>query len=178
MDIKKIRQKEIELFDLWHPHGFDIDGIDLEFSPIEKIFYMNFLRERADDFPKESQQFHIWSFENHVYISKKHGETLCDSKSIEYSINHSGGFYIIDFIIRFQDYNYGDDVGIAVELDGHDFHEKTKEQAQNDKEKDRFLQSHGYLVARFTGSEVYRDPQKCSNEVRHLAFRHLRNKAI
>ena len=54
---------------------------------------------------------------------------------------------------------------MAVELDGHDFHEKTKEQSKNDKERDRILQSHGYFVARYTGSEIYNNPQKvCADE--------------
>ena len=45
---------------------------------------------------------------------------------------------------------------MAIECDGHDFHEKTKEQAQRDKEKDRILQANGWLIARFTGSEIYK----------------------
>lgn len=49
---------------------------------------------------------------------------------------------------------------IIVELDGHDFHEKTKEQAKKDKERDRNLMKVGNLVIHFTGSEVYNDPVK------------------
>ena len=44
---------------------------------------------------------------------------------------------------------------IIFEADGHDFHEKTKEQAKHDKERDRFLQSLGCKIYRFTGSEIY-----------------------
>ena len=43
---------------------------------------------------------------------------------------------------------------IVVELDGHDFHEKTKEQAQKDKDRDRSLTRAGYKIMRFTGSEI------------------------
>jgi hypothetical protein len=47
---------------------------------------------------------------------------------------------------------------VAVECDGHDYHERTKEQAQRDKARDRALQSIGWRVARFTGSEIWKDP--------------------
>ncbi len=33
-----------------------------------------------------------------------------------------------------------------------------------------FLQSHGYLMARFTGSEVWNNPEDCLNSVNHLAL--------
>lgn len=52
-----------------------------------------------------------------------------------------------------------------VECDGHEFHEKTKAQAARDKKRDRYLQSEGYPVLRFTGSEIYRDPQARAMEV-------------
>jgi very-short-patch-repair endonuclease len=49
---------------------------------------------------------------------------------------------------------------IVVECDGHDFHEKTKAQAAHDKKRDRFLQSKGLSVFRFTGAEIWkRNPE-------------------
>jgi hypothetical protein len=53
---------------------------------------------------------------------------------------------------------------VSIELDGHDFHERTPEQAERDKSKDRLLQQHGWIALRFTGREVLRDPQKCVEE--------------
>ncbi len=50
---------------------------------------------------------------------------------------------------------------VSIELDGHDFHERTPEQAERDKSKDRLLQSHGWLALRFTGREVIRNPDAC-----------------
>lgn len=48
-----------------------------------------------------------------------------------------------------------------VECDGHDFHEKTKEQAARDKTRDRALTS--YMPGfHFTGSEIYRDALSCA----------------
>lgn len=54
---------------------------------------------------------------------------------------------------------------MVVECDGHDFHEKTKEQARHDKKRDRFMQSRGIKVLRFTGSEVFADPDAVAEEV-------------
>jgi very-short-patch-repair endonuclease len=47
---------------------------------------------------------------------------------------------------------------LVVECDGHDFHERTVEQANRDRSRDRKFQSAGYTVFRFTGSEINRDP--------------------
>lgn len=62
---------------------------------------------------------------------------------------------------------------VAVELDGHDFHERTKEQARAEKSRQRALTALGWHVLRFTGSEVYADAEACLNEVEDLPT-HLR----
>ncbi len=56
-------------------------------------------------------------------------------------------------------------VGVVVECDGHDFHERTKEQAKRDRGMDRALTAAGFRVLRFTGSEIYRDAVRCAKEV-------------
>lgn len=53
----------------------------------------------------------------------------------------------------------------VIECDGHDFHERTKEQAARDRARDRDLVSDGYVVLRFTGSEIWRDPWGCAMDV-------------
>lgn len=59
---------------------------------------------------------------------------------------------------------------VAIELDGHDFHERTREQAESDKSRDRLLQAKGWRVLRFTGSEIVRDVGSCWMDViRHIA---------
>lgn len=54
---------------------------------------------------------------------------------------------------------------IVVECDGHDFHERTKEQARRDKARDRFLQSVGCRVLRFIGSEIWAESERCAAEI-------------
>jgi very-short-patch-repair endonuclease len=53
---------------------------------------------------------------------------------------------------------------IAIECDGHQWHEATKAQAARDKKRDRFLQTKFGAVLHFTGSEIYRDPGACLGE--------------
>lgn len=55
--------------------------------------------------------------------------------------------------------------GIVVECDGHDFHERTKEQAERDRSRDRRMQDAGFTVFRFTGSEITRYPWECAEAV-------------
>lgn len=54
---------------------------------------------------------------------------------------------------------------IVVECDGHDFHERTKEQAARDKSRDRAMTASGIRVFRFTGSEIWRDANACVQQV-------------
>jgi len=51
---------------------------------------------------------------------------------------------------------------VIIECDGHDFHERTKEQARRDRSRDRAAQEAGYMMLRYTGSEIYRDPLGCA----------------
>lgn len=82
---------------------------------------------------------------------------------------HQIGSYRVDFLIVAKFTATGRHHKIVVECDGHDYHERTKEQAQRDKSPDRALQADGYQVFRFTGSEIWRDPDRCAKEIQdHL----------
>lgn len=77
-------------------------------------------------------------------------------------------FVRIDFFITYIDESKGIEEHFAVECDGHDYHERTKEQAARDRRKDRNLARNGITVIRFTGSEIYRDPIGCAVEVEKI----------
>ena len=64
------------------------------------------------------------------------------------------GPYKADFLIN---------ENTVVEIDGHESH-KTKEQRSKDYKRERFLQGEGYIVVRFTGTEVYLEAEKCVEE--------------
>lgn len=61
-------------------------------------------------------------------------------------------------------------IGVAVEIDGHDWHERTKAQAQRDRRRDRAVLRAGYLPVRFTGSEVWADARACAAEAAEIAL--------
>lgn len=77
------------------------------------------------------------------------------------------GQYRADFVILDASlpFNHTPPRIMVVECDGHDFHERTKEQARRDKQRDRFFQSKGYKVLRFTGSEIWAKPDDCADEI-------------
>lgn len=73
------------------------------------------------------------------------------------------GQYRVDLVLS------GDGFKVAIECDGHDFHEKTKHQAARDKFRDRFLTASGYTVLRFTGSEIWNAPLTCGLDAYAIA---------
>ena len=87
---------------------------------------------------------------------------------------HGEDTYRVDFVLSYKTPS-NNELRFAVECDGHDFHEKTKEQAARDKKRDRALSAQGYTVIRFTGSEVYAAPWRCAKEVFDLLKLRLEN---
>lgn len=71
--------------------------------------------------------------------------------------------YRVDFLVRLAD-PILKQMNFVIECDGHDFHEKTKEQVRKDKARERELQMNGYIVIRFSGSEIHNNALKCSLE--------------
>lgn len=69
--------------------------------------------------------------------------------------------YRLDFAL------IGNGFKVAIELDGHDYHCR-QEQMTNDYKRQRRLQLKGWVVIRFTGSEIYNDVQGCVAEVLRL----------
>ena len=73
------------------------------------------------------------------------------------------GTYRLDFLVCVTTRTVEAEVG--VECDGHDYHDRTKEQAARDKARDRDLQLAGTPILRFTGSEIHKNPARCAQEV-------------
>lgn len=94
------------------------------------------------------------------------------------------GSYFVDFKIDLlsyfvnHDYPFSEDQlkeiknmlpAILIELDGHDWHERTKDQVERDKKRERFITMQGNQVFRFSGREVFKRPLDCVFEVRDHA---------
>ncbi|GAB1268124.1 hypothetical protein NBRC116493_13770 [Aurantivibrio infirmus] len=54
---------------------------------------------------------------------------------------------------------------MVVEVDGHDYHERTKEQAKRDRSRDRSMTASGLTVFRFTGSELFNQMEESIAEI-------------
>lgn len=69
--------------------------------------------------------------------------------------------YRVDFLLG----TYGSTAIMAIECDGHDWHERTKQQASSDRARDRALLRMGVTTIRFTGSDIYHRANDCAAEV-------------
>lgn len=56
-------------------------------------------------------------------------------------------------------------IALGVECDGHDFHDRTQQQASYDRARDREMLRAGLPVIRFTGSDIHHDADKCASDV-------------
>jgi very-short-patch-repair endonuclease len=77
---------------------------------------------------------------------------------VQYEETIKGNKYRVDILIPVWDNITHEGTSFIIECDGHDFHEKTKEQARRDKKRDRDLTTAGNIIMRFTGSEI------CNND--------------
>lgn len=137
-------------------------------SPIEEMLAVALVMHDEAAHPE------LWEMATEVYSPplSRGSRRLCFFNNADEEPSHWAslksqvpiGTYTVDFAI------HGPHAKIAIECDGHDFHEKTKEQAAHDKKRDRYLQRNGWRVLRFTGSEIYRDAHACADEVVEVFF--------
>lgn len=74
------------------------------------------------------------------------------------------GKYRVDFLVCVEGQQF------VIECDGHDYHERTKEQAARDRSRDRYLAIRGVPTLRFTGSELHTNPGKCFDDINAFAL--------
>jgi len=75
----------------------------------------------------------------------------------QYKINN----YRVDFMISIPN----KENILIVELDSYLWHGSKSEQFANEKKRERELKKEGYNIMRFSGREIYRDVEKCVEEV-------------
>lgn len=98
--------------------------------------------------------------EQMLMIAFMHPDGFFCNENSSIKPQHQIGEFRVDFFIKFDGR-----APVVIECDGHDFHERTKEQARKDKSRDRELMKLGHTVIRFTGSEIWEDPKKCANQI-------------
>ena len=123
--------------------------IDCE-SPIEQLLAVSLERINLLGF------YHYNPFIDVIAIDKQQ-EIRINKKTI----------YRVDFLITVHYKNQGMK-GFVIECDGHEFHQKTKEQVEKDNQRTRDLQMKGFEVVRFSGTEIWHRSYKCACEIRGL----------
>lgn len=102
-------------------------------------------------------------------VTDKHG-LMHNRQVIRIRPAHPVGRYRADFLVTAE--NHGVTPAFApvvVECDGFNYHDRTREQARYDRERDRYMLHRGLLVMRFTGEEITEAPFSCAAEVLSLA---------
>lgn len=129
-------------------------------SPIEKKLLLAIWD--VGFFKKSEASGKRWSDGTEITIAARSGQVLL-LQQVKW------GSYRLDFGVWDQD--RGDRLSIAIECDGFDYHERTKEQARRDRSRDRELTTSGVEVLRFTGSEIHADPVACAKEIAYAFIR-------
>ena len=146
---------------------------DLCESPIEEalaiaLFFADFKLENTDP-PYALQKFGS-PFPCVMSNEWDHKDFASDVfESVVIAPQQKIGAFRVDFLLIIRDVCFGNDIKLVVECDGHDYHERTKDQASRDKKRDRELTAQGYYVLRFTGSDIYKDAEGCAAEVAKFA---------
>ena len=71
--------------------------------------------------------------------------------------------YYVD--LYFEIDSWTENVGVVVECDGYEFHQKSKKQVEYDNEREYEIKKCGFDILRFSGSKIYNDPFKCANDI-------------
>lgn len=130
-------------------------------NQIEKKFYDAFsdILERGFVISQD-QKVEIKKDDEDFYVINLNNDSLEFTFEIQPKVDYLAG-YIPDFLITVNNLFSG----YCIEIDGHEWHEKTKEQVRADKEKDRAYLKNGFIPVRFAGSEVYHDAKRCVNDL-------------
>ena len=133
----------------------------MKLNQIESIFYNTLIKYlENENICINNKIFEVEKFDNGYCLFEKHEKCICFDIEVQQK-NECFSGYIPDFAI----YLGGKFEGFVIEIDGYEWHEKTKEQARIDKEKDRTYIKNSFIPIRFTGYEVYHHVDSCIKEV-------------
>lgn len=137
-------------------------------SPMEQLFYVEWL----------CYKFHHDSRISEFHLEPQYSDSSTDGFIVDFYVD------LIDEVLGWKEMSPKFKAGkaieiitsvkypkIAIEIDGHMFHEKTKEQVTRDKKRERKLISNDWKIVRFSGSEVYNQCSKCVDEMIGLVLK-------
>ena len=134
---------------------------------VKQRIYPEFWNDESIKSPIE--QIFITAFEFYCRLENKKRIFLFPQKEVIYNNKK----YYIDFEFEaddyltsliFEDKLKNKNFKLAIECDGYEFHQKTKEQVQHDNEREYNLKMAGYEVLRFSGTQIYNNPLKCAED--------------
>lgn len=144
-------------------------------SPIEELFLIPLLTMHSPPLPEQcnGDDLHIEPGSCGGFDSDEASFCYPGAGIVvfqQYEVELSNGYARLDFALQGDLAHVATEWKVAIELDGHDFHERTKEQAKRDRSRDRELTELGWRVLRFTGSEIWADARKCAEESVRIAW--------
>jgi very-short-patch-repair endonuclease len=93
------------------------------------------------------------------------------ARNYRFSIQEKIGKYTVDFLLVYNPVSNPEVVkNIVIECDGHDYHERTKEQAAHDRERDRYFIKNGYILLRYTGSQIVNNRYEVNTDIGEILF--------
>lgn len=165
-DIEKLDPRVKQIFDgmVGDYAGTVLASLDLCESPIEQLMALalNSQKEKYASLTDEGDILIIPQAE----IAIKSGPGNSNKVNNKSSNKES---FRVDFLLRAKVNKK--EHKVIVECDGHEFHERTKEQAARDKQRVRMLVLEGYIVLNYTGSEIWNSPFKCAREALGIMFK-------
>lgn len=124
---------------------FEVDEELINLSPIEQIFCVSY------------RLYELVEFENNFKLVFSKQEFIKTDKK-----TYRCDFLVETVIVGNEEIKLKKP--LIIELDGYDYH-STKKQVSYDYERENELKLFGYDVMRFTGSQVYKNPFKCVDNV-------------
>lgn len=144
------------------------DEVSTDLMALSADFQMN-IEESLIDCESPIEQLLAMYLENmnlrNIYLYNPYIDVVEIEKQVE--IKCVQRKYRVDFLIPVV-YKNQENKCFVIECDGHEFHQKTKEQVERDNTRTRDLQKAGYETIRFSGTEIWHRPHRCANEVLNI----------
>lgn len=127
-------------------------------------FWSIYFLVQVIDFPTECEspiEQILWYALRLMALELNNLDIMFDS---QVEVKANGHHYRLDLFFE-EDTECDDPVMVAIECDGHDFHEKTKEQVEKRNVRDMELKKAGVDVLHYSGSQIYNNPYRCAKEI-------------
>jgi hypothetical protein len=134
-------------------------------SPVEQVLGKDIVSELSNPFDNRR----CWVRSDLEYRQFTH----CDGRSVFLVSNYlMPDIGEVDFAVFYPNVSR-DKPLVVIEVDCHDFHERTREQASRDRRRIRKIQSLGIPILPFTGTDVVRGSTEAAREVAEFVDRRI-----